>query len=144
MSLAFNASVSGLNAATRTVGAVAGNIANAHSVSPYKVPRVDPVAPGRGTATEERPAPYRPVDVETTSVAGGGVAASVRARDPASLPMFDPGNPAADADGLVARPNVDYADEFVTLKAAQRAYEANLKAIEVEDEMLGALLDIRS
>ncbi|MBM3486931.1 MAG: hypothetical protein FJX67_09905, partial [Alphaproteobacteria bacterium] len=35
-------------------------------------------------------------------------------------------------------------DAHVGLKAAQRAYEANLRAIEAEDEILGALLDIRS
>ena len=38
-------------------------------------------------------------------------------------------------------PNVDVAGELINLGLAQRAYEASLKVIEVEEEMSGSLLD---
>lgn len=55
--------------------------------------------------------------------------------------VFDPADPAADAEGRVARPNVDLAREMLNLGVAQRAYEASLRVIETEDELAGALLD---
>jgi flagellar hook protein FlgE len=40
--------------------------------------------------------------------------------------------------------NVDFAEEMVNMTVFQRAYEANLKVIQVEDEMKGDVLDIIS
>ena len=38
--------------------------------------------------------------------------------------------------------NVDLAEEIPDLMVTKRAYQANLKTIETQDEMLGSLLDI--
>jgi len=38
--------------------------------------------------------------------------------------------------------NVDYAEETVNMITANTGFEANLKALQTEDEMLGSLLDI--
>ena len=38
--------------------------------------------------------------------------------------------------------NVDYAEEAVSVMTTSHGFEANLKTIEAEDEMLGSLLDI--
>jgi flagellar basal-body rod protein FlgC len=37
--------------------------------------------------------------------------------------------------------NVDLAEEIPNLMVTKRAYQANLKTIETQDEMLGSLLD---
>ena len=37
--------------------------------------------------------------------------------------------------------NVDLAEEFPSLMITKRAYQANLKTVETQDEMLGSLLD---
>ena len=37
--------------------------------------------------------------------------------------------------------NVDLAEEIPDLMMAKRAYQANLKTLEIQDEMLGSLLD---
>ena len=43
---------------------------------------------------------------------------------------YEPGNPAADAQGYVKLPNVDPLVEALDMRQAQRAYEANLNVIE--------------
>jgi flagellar basal-body rod protein FlgC len=55
---------------------------------------------------------------------------------------YDPGHPAANAEGYVKRPNVDGLVEALDLKAAQRAYEANLNVIETARAMDQRTLDL--
>lgn len=55
---------------------------------------------------------------------------------------YDPGHPAADAEGYVKRPNVDSLVEALDLKEAQRAYEANLNVIETARAMDQRTLDL--
>ena len=47
----------------------------------------------------------------------------------------------SDIDGLATMPKYDVAGELLSLVAAQRAYEASLKVIRVEEELSGSLLD---
>jgi len=44
----------------------------------------------------------------------------------------------------IEKSNVDLAEELPNLMLSKRAYQANIKTIQVEDEMLGMLLDIKS
>jgi flagellar basal body rod protein FlgC len=55
--------------------------------------------------------------------------------------VYDPADRLADNDGLVARPNVDYATEFSNMNQAEQAHKANLKTIATENAMIGALLN---
>ena len=55
---------------------------------------------------------------------------------------YDPGNPAADAQGYVKTPNVNTLVEALDMKEAQRAYEANLNVIETARSMESRTLDI--
>ncbi len=48
----------------------------------------------------------------------------------------DPGNPAADADGVVKMPNVDVLTELADMREANRSYEANLQVAKQSAEML--------
>ena len=64
--------------------------------------------------------------------------------EPATVPVFAPDDPRAGADGAVDFPNLSLAEPFVELRLAKIAYEANLAALEVGDEMLGELLDTAS
>jgi len=52
------------------------------------------------------------------------------------IKKYEPGNPAADAQGYVNYPNVSTIVEMVDMKEAQRAYEANLNVIEVSKSMI--------
>lgn len=44
--------------------------------------------------------------------------------------VYDPGNPDADNNGVVLKPNVDPVEEMANLMDASRSYEANLAALE--------------
>jgi flagellar basal-body rod protein FlgC len=55
---------------------------------------------------------------------------------------YDPGHPAANADGYVLMPNVNPLVEMTDMREAQRSYEANLNVIETSRTMLLRTLDI--
>lgn len=55
---------------------------------------------------------------------------------------YDPGHPAADAEGYVLTPNVNSIMEMVDMKEARRGYEANLNVIEVSKGMLQRTVDM--
>ena len=55
---------------------------------------------------------------------------------------FDPGHPAADADGYVKTPNVNTFVEVMDMREAQRSYNANLSVMEVTRGMLSRAIDL--
>ena len=55
---------------------------------------------------------------------------------------YDPGNPAADANGYIKLPNVNSLIEMADLREAQRSYEANLSAIDAAKNMLSRSVDL--
>jgi flagellar basal-body rod protein FlgC len=55
---------------------------------------------------------------------------------------FDPGNPAADAQGYVKLPNVNTLIEVSDMREAQRTYEANLTVIESVKAMMARTVDL--
>ncbi len=55
---------------------------------------------------------------------------------------YEPGHPAANAEGYVKYPNVNTLTELMDMRAAQRAYEANLNVIENSRAMLTRTLDL--
>jgi flagellar basal-body rod protein FlgC len=74
---------------------------------------------------------------------GKGVEVAGIAEDQTPLKrVYDPGHPDADADGYVAMPNVDTVTEMVDLIGAQRAYEANVTAMQAAKQMFTRTLDL--
>jgi flagellar basal-body rod protein FlgC len=55
---------------------------------------------------------------------------------------YEPGHPAADANGNVKYPNVNPLIEMTDMREAQRSYEANLDVIGATRRMLQRTLDI--
>ena len=55
---------------------------------------------------------------------------------------YEPGHPAANADGYVKTPNVNTLVEGMDMREAQRSYEANLNVINATRRMLARTLDI--
>lgn len=63
--------------------------------------------------------------------------------DPAPPKMvYDPSNPAANAKGYVAMPNINLMEEMVDLMTASRAYEANVTAVKAAKRMALTALEI--
>ena len=55
---------------------------------------------------------------------------------------YDPNNPAANAEGYVAMPNVNPLIEMMDLKEAQRSYDANLSMMQTARDMNSKVLDL--
>lgn len=53
---------------------------------------------------------------------------------------YDPANPHANEQGYVKMPGIDQMTEMVNMMEAQRAFEANITAIEVSKTMLNSSL----
>ncbi|MCF6460552.1 flagellar basal body rod protein FlgC [Clostridium sp. Cult3] len=56
--------------------------------------------------------------------------------------VYEPGHPDADENGYVMLPNVDMVKEMVDMIDAQRAYEANITAMNASKSMLMKALEI--
>lgn len=55
---------------------------------------------------------------------------------------YNPGHPAADANGYVLKPNVNPLIEAMDMREAQRSYEANLHVITISREMMSKTLEL--
>jgi flagellar basal-body rod protein FlgC len=74
--------------------------------------------------------------------AGGVQVAQIATDQTAGKMVYDPGNPDANAQGYVQMPNVDTVTEMVDLIDAQRAYEANVTAMQASKQMFAKTLEI--
>src|SRR4051794_30008352 len=75
--------------------------------------------------------------------ASGGVEVAGIAQDStAGKLVYDPSNPDANAQGYVQMPNVDTVTEMTDLIDAQRAYEANVTAMNATKQMFTKTLDL--
>ena len=124
-------SASGLTAERLRLDVIAGNLANAGSTS----------------GPDGKPFSRRMVVLESAAPENGGVVGGVRVAqivaDPApGRRAYDPGHPAADADGYVTLPNVNPVGEMVDMIGASRAYEANVTALRAAKEMAMKTLDL--
>lgn len=119
--------LSGLSAATTRLTASAQNVANAGTSGSTPA--------GGGTP------PYQPWLVVQTSTTSGGVAANLQRSSAPPLETYAPESAQADADGMIALPDVDYASEAVDQVSAMASFKANLAVVRTADEMQKALLD---
>ena len=136
MSSVFDIAVSGLRAQSRRLAVSADNVANVSSLG---------VHPDPALASPDGFVPQSTVFTsQALSGAGAGVTATTAPISPASFLTLQPDHPDADPDGLVPLPNVSLERELVEQIQALRLFQANIKTIQVQDRMLGALLDIVS
>lgn len=140
----FSIALSGLGAQQKRLAGTASNIANASTAG--TVPGTVPSAPAStvGGSTVSGSAAgtvYKPLNVNLTSLASGGVRADVVADENGYSLAYDPSSPYANSEGMIAVPNVDLTTEMVNLLEIKTSYKANLAVLKTQDEMLGALLD---
>lgn len=114
MSLAMNTALSGLDAYGKKVDVTANNIANLNT---------DGFKKSRAVLQEADPS---------------GVVVSLSKVNTPGAPV-----PSEDGTGEIRESsNVDLGEELVNLRTAKHGFEANLKTLKAEDEMLGSLFDI--
>jgi len=56
--------------------------------------------------------------------------------------VYDPGHPDADANGILAMPNISSVEEMTNLVIATRSYEANLSALQNAKQMALKAIEI--
>ena len=122
---------SGLKVQSGRMRVIAENIANADSTAR---------APGQDPYRRKVPTFVSKFDRElgAATVQMGRVE-----RDRSDFKMrYEPGHPAADANGYVKYPNVESLIESVDMREAQRSYEANLNIVSATRRMISRTLDI--
>lgn len=126
----FNVAGSALSAQSLRLNAVASNLANAESVvkadgQPYRAKQVvfEAVPMGNGAAM------------------GVQVKQMVESAAPART-VYDPKNPAANADGYVQLPNVDVVEEMVNMLSASRSYQTNAEVMNTARTLMQRTLSI--
>lgn len=131
LNVALKVAASGLDAESTRMRVVSENMANAQSTG--STPGADP---------------YRRKVVDFTSVLDQqSGAAEVRidriANDQSDFTsVYDPGNPAADAKGMVKMPNVNMITEMADMREANRSYEANLQTIKQARDLISMTIDL--
>jgi flagellar basal-body rod protein FlgC len=122
---------SGLRAQAGRMRVISENIANADST---------PTSPGAD--------PYRRKVASFTSEFDRALDASVVELNKVGVDTsdfrlkYEPGHPAADANGNVKYPNVNSMVEMTDMREAQRSYEANINVISATRRMIQRTLDI--
>jgi flagellar basal-body rod protein FlgC len=133
-----NISASGLAAERMRMEVVANNIANAHSTR----------GPDGGPYRRQHLVFASMVDDIGSNTPNGatglrGVQVLNKMDDPSEFPrIYQPGHPDADGEGFVAMPNVFLPMEMVDLMTASRAYEANVKVMQMFREQMEQALSI--
>ena len=116
---------SGLRAQAGRMRIIAENIANADSTAPTQTGQ--PYRRKMATFSSEID---RVLDARTVGL--GRVKT-----DPSDFRLkYEPGHPAADANGNVKYPNVNSLVEMMDLREAQRSYEANINVITASRRMI--------
>ncbi len=124
-------SASGLRAQSVRMRIISENIANADSVA--SEPGADPYRRNLATFQSEL---NREMGDETLET--GRVKYDQKDFDK----RFDPGNPAADADGYIKVSNVNALIEAMDLQQAERSYQSNLNALEGSRRMATLTLEL--
>lgn len=124
-------SAAGMKTQGTRLRVIAENIANADSLatSPGELPY------RRKTATFKNVLD-RDIGIETVRI-------DKIHKDPSPFKRkYDPGHPAADADGYVLSTNVSSLIEMTDMREAQRSYEANLNVIKASKAMLNETIEV--
>ena len=124
-------SASGLEAQSARLRVVSENLANARSTG--DTPASDPYRRKTISFNDELD---RASGVSTVEIKKIGVDRSDFQTE------YDPGNPAADANGVVKMPNVNILVEMADMREANRSYEANLQSIRQARDLISSTIDL--
>lgn len=134
-------SASGLAAQRERATAIAENLANSETTrtpdgGPYR--RKDVIF-----QPEAQVSPFSAVFQAEygTQATGVGISEVVEETRPPIM-KYDPGHPDANAQGYVALPNINPAEEMVDLMGASRAYQANAAAMTAAKDMVSKSIDL--
>ena len=128
---AIAAAASGLEAHSTRMRVISENLANAESTA---------ATPGANPYTRK----LVTFEDEMDQASGADlvkVAAIGYDRSPYRV-EYDPGNPAADANGFVKLPNVNLISEMADMREANRSYSANIQVVKQARELFTMTVDL--
>ncbi|KAA3502857.1 MULTISPECIES: flagellar basal body rod protein FlgC [Rhizobium/Agrobacterium group] len=131
LSAASKIAGSGLEVQSTRLRVVSENIANARSTG--DTPGADPYRRKTVTFGQELD---RASGVERVTVKKLGVDRGDFVNE------YDPGNPAADTNGMVKMPNVNILIEMADMREANRSYDANLQVIRQTRDLVASTIDL--
>jgi flagellar basal-body rod protein FlgC len=145
---AMDIAASGLAVQRTRMQVVASNLANVNSTSdpdgpgPYRrrelVVEAAPMATFGDVLGQELGSPSDPLQAALRGVR----ATQVTPDEAPPLEVYDPGNPQADANGVVRMPNISVMREMADMMSASRIYEANLATLKAARDMAQGALEI--
>lgn len=131
----FNISGSAMNAQSVRLNVTASNMANADAISSS----IDQTYKARHPVFETV---LDDLSLDGNTTPGGvRVAGIVESQVPANK-EFQPGNPLADEEGYIYRPNVNIIEEMANMIAASRNYQTNVEMVNASKQMLSETLSI--
>ncbi len=126
----FGIAGSALHAQSARLNATASNLANA-----------DSVAGPDGQAYRAKQVVFTAKQVAGPGSVGVQVTGVVESAAPARM-VYDPANPAADAEGYVAMSNVNVVEEMTNMISASRAYQTNAEVMNTAKTLMQRTLQI--
>jgi flagellar basal-body rod protein FlgC len=121
----FDIAGSALSAQSLRLNLTASNLANMHNVAS------DPAG-----IYHARHAVFQAAnDPFSATLAGVNILGVVESESP-PIERYDPGNPQANADGIVFASNVNAMDEMANMISASRSYQNNLEVINTSKQLL--------
>jgi flagellar basal-body rod protein FlgC len=134
-------SASGLDAQMKRMNTISSNIANGDTTrtaegGPYK--RRDAVL----AATADRESFGEILDGAMDENVQGVVVQEIALDEKPPRMVFNPNHPDANAEGMVAMPNVNPVEEMANMITTQRSYEANVTAVDAAKRMAQKALEI--
>lgn len=137
----LSVSASGLAAQRARAEVIVENLANAETTrtpdgGPYR--RKDVIFESR-----EQGSPFAAVFQTQLSAASMGVAVGQIVEDSREPDLrYQPGHPHADANGYVAYPRINPAEEMVDLMSATRGFQANVAAMTAVKDMVSKSIEL--
>ncbi len=131
ISSALSIAAAGMRAQSARMRIIAENVANANSTA--QAPGADPY---------RRKIPVFSDELDRASGERLVRMNKVRPDQSKFRTVYDPGHPAANAQGYVKYPNVNTLVELMDMREAQRSFEANLSVIENSRAMLTRTVEL--
>lgn len=130
---------SGLNLERLKLDVISSNIAN---VNTTRTPDGGPYLKKEVTFEESFKRQESYLTGEISNKSFGVRSTGIEENEENTKLVYEPGHPDADANGYVAYPNVDMADEMIDMITTLRAYDANVTAMNASKAMLNKALQI--
>ncbi|MET0182996.1 MAG: flagellar basal body rod protein FlgC [Caulobacterales bacterium] len=136
---ALKISLSGLDVEWRRLEIIANNLANMNST---RTENGEPFHPMRLVSGPAQSFGATLAASGARHDAAGAQVTGVEQTPDGLRRVYEPNHPHADAEGFVTYPNVDHAGEMALMIKTSRAYEANLAAFQIAQDMYGRALDM--